>query len=383
MRPESGGSSIGGTGGGDNNVVRIGIIPAIGSGLQTLANTGQAGRLLRHLEWYGQLGEIRYFSYLDESGPDFDAGLGGNFLRPCQKPGWPARRYALLLPFLEPELRQADVLRCLNLLGAVPAIVARLAFGVPFVVSYGAQYREIARLHGRSPWHQRKWAWLERVALRLASGVLVSNPILAARLQAKHPMARIIAHGNWIDTKLFCPPDISAPPGQNPGPILYVGRLVKEKNLLPLATIAWVTPRWKVRLVGEGPLAEDCRRLRCEVPGPIPWEHLPEEYRAAGVFCLPSLSEGNPKSLLEAMSCGTACVVSDRVEGVVRHGETGLVFGAEDQRSLLDALRRVLSDRELRHKLGSAAREWVVAHHDMDVLMPRELEIVWAAAFKK
>ena len=334
-----------------------------------MEKTGQAGRLLRHLDWYRQLGDVRFFSYLAELGPDF--------LRPCRKPGWPARRYALLLPFLDPELRRSDVLRCLNLLGAVPAIIARLAFGVPFIVSYGADYRAIATIHGRSKRHLAKWAWLERVAFRMASAVLVSNPLLAARLQARHPTAKVIAHGNWVDPALF------SPAGQNPGPILYVGRLVKEKNLLPLATIAWVTPRWKVRLVGEGPLGEGFRRLRCEVPGPIPWERLPDEYRAAGVFCLPSLSEGNPKALLEAMSCGIPVVVSDRVEGVVHHGETGLVFGAEDQRSLLDALRRVLSDRELRHKLGAAAREWVVAHHDVGTLMPRELEIVRAAAFKK
>ena len=339
-----------------------------------MEKTGQAGRLLRHLDWYRQLGDVRFFSYLDEPGPAL--------LRPCRKPGWPARRYALFLPFIDPELRRSDVLRCLNLLGAVPAIVARMAFGTPFVVSYGAQYGEIARLHGRSPLHQRKWAWLERVALRLASAVLVSHPLLAARLQARHPAANIVPHGNWVDPALFCPAE-NLPAGQNPGPILYVGRLVKEKNLLPLATIAWVTPRWKVRLVGEGPLGEGFRRLRCEVPGPVPWERLPDEYRAAGVFCLPSLSEGNPKALLEAMACGAPVVVSDRVEGVVRHGETGLVFAAEDQRSLLDALRRVLSDRELRHKLGSAAREWVVAHHDVGTLMPRELEIVRAAVFKK
>ena len=355
--------------------MRIGVIPALGAGWATMQKTGQEGRLLRHLDWYRRLGEVRFFSYLDESGPDL--------LVPCRKPGWPARRYALCLPFLEPEIRRADVLRCLNLLGAVPAIVARLAFGVPFVLSYGAQYQVIARLHGRSRRHLTKWVWLERVALRLASAVLVSNPMLAIHLQARYPKARIIAHGNWIDTKLFCPDGTSAPAGQNPGPILYVGRLVKEKNLLPLATIAWVTPRWTIRLVGEGPLAEGFRRLRCQVPGPIPWERLPEEYRAAGVFCLPSFTEGNPKALLEAMSCGAACVVSDRVEGVVRHGETGLVFGAEDQRSLLDALRRVLSDRELARKLGSAAREWVVTHHDVDVLMPSELEIIRAAAFKK
>ena len=355
--------------------VKIGVIPALGAGLQTMAATGQAARLLRHLAWYRELGDVSFFSYLEESGPDL--------LVPCRKPAWPARRYALCLPFLEPEIRRADVLRCLNLLGAVPAIVARLAFGVPFIFSYGADYKAIARLHGRSHQHLIKWTWLERVAFRWAAAVLVSNPMLAARLQARYPRAKIISHGNWVDTRLFCPDGNSAPAGQNPGPILYVGRLVKEKNLLPLATIAWVTPRWTVRLVGEGPLAEGFRRLRCQVPGPIPWERLPEEYRAAGVFCLPSLTEGNPKALLEAMACGTPVAVSDRVEGVIRHGETGLVFVAEDQRSLLDALRRVLSDRKLARTLGSAAREWVGAHHNVDVLMPRELEIIRAAAFKK
>ena len=361
--------------------MKVGILPAPGSGLATMAKTGQIARLWRHLGYYAEAGfDLRYFSYLDHFRDEWD-----HFTK---RPDWRAprdlncrpggTRRAFLRPLVEARRwRDLSVCHAMNLLGAIPALTAKWAFGVPFVISHGADYEAIARVHGRSPMHVRKWGWLRRLVFRSASAVLVSNEALARRLGQRFPKANIINLPNWVDTEMFCP---AGKP--EAGRVLYVGRLVEEKNLLRLEEAVAGIFGAHLRCIGEGPfrwaLSHGTRGADC--PGPIPWERLPEEYRAARCFVLPSLTEGHPKALLEAMACGVPVAVSDRVEGVVRHEETGLVFGAEDVAGMRKQIARLLDDDDLAAELGTAARREALARWDAKALMPREIEIVRGAA---
>ena len=356
--------------------VRIGILPAVGSGLASMAATGQLGRLQTHLDWYARLGPLEYFSYLQ---PTRELPLAHQV---------PARvhclmvgpKRALVRPLVERGLwRGLALCRAMNLLGTIPALTARALWGIPFVMSYGADYEQIARIHGRSALHLRKWEWLRRLAFRSASAVLVSRQDLAERLQREYPGTRIIWHPNWVDLERFSPAE--APAGSRH--VLYVGRLVEEKNLLRLARA--VNGIWGARLrcVGEGPLqwalgGDHPASYRADCPGPRDWAELPDEYRAAGCFALASLTEGHPKALIEAMACGVPCAVSDRV-GVIRHEETGLVFKADDEADMRTQIARLLDDRDLAAKLGAAARK-ESEQYDLNVLMPEELRLVRAAA---
>ena len=355
--------------------MKVGILPAPGSGLATMAKTGQLGRLSAHLSWYeSAFDEGRYFSYLPEREEEkwfFRVPGFHNLHFVCRPSGV---RGALLRPLMESPLwRDLSVCRAMNLLGAIPALTAKWAFGVPFVVSHGADYEAIARVHGRPALHLRKWGWLRRLVFRSASAVLVSNERLAAQFCEQFPKARIVHHPNWTDTDLFCP---AGKP--EPGRVLYVGRLVEEKNLLRLEEAVSRIFGAHLRCVGEGPLllALSGPTRRAECPGPTPWERLPEEYRAARCFVLPSLTEGHPKALLEAMACGVPVAVSDRVEGVVLHEETGLLFRAEDVGDMRGQIRRLIEDDALAARLGAAARREALARWDARALMPREIEIV-------
>jgi glycosyltransferase involved in cell wall biosynthesis len=77
------------------------------------------------------------------------------------------------------------------------------------------------------------------------------------------------------------------------------------------------------------------------------------------VLCLPSIYEGFPVTIVEAMGAGLP-VVATRVAGVpeaVEHGATGLLAPAEDSAALAAAIERVLEDIDLRRRMGKAARE--------------------------
>jgi len=89
---------------------------------------------------------------------------------------------------------------------------------------------------------------------------------------------------------------------------------------------------------------------------------IEQYYRAADVFVLPTLREGLPNAVLEAMASGVACVVS-RLPGVtdtlVTEGIDGLLVEPGDRAGFAAALARLLADAGERARLGAAARHTI------------------------
>ena len=85
---------------------------------------------------------------------------------------------------------------------------------------------------------------------------------------------------------------------------------------------------------------------------------------AADVFLFPSLQEGLPVSLMEAMAAGLPCVVSSvrGSEDLIHPGEGGYLYAPGDVAGLADGLRALLSDPPLREAMGRRNRETVQAY---------------------
>jgi glycosyltransferase involved in cell wall biosynthesis len=136
--------------------------------------------------------------------------------------------------------------------------------------------------------------------------------------------------------------------------VLYVGRLSPEKNIDVIADATEGLPRI---VAGDGPL----RHLMPDTIGFVGPEEVSELYRRAAVVVVASQAEGLPNVVLEAMAHGKT-VVATPVGGiptVIEDGETGLLVPPRDARALRAAIERALGDRELRRKLGKAARKRV------------------------
>ena len=100
-----------------------------------------------------------------------------------------------------------------------------------------------------------------------------------------------------------------------------------------------------------------------EAVGPKTGAALDAEYAAADVFVLPSVEDGYGLVTNEAMSAGLPVIVSDHAGSaeVVREAENGFVVPARDVGALADRLNVLLSDGDLRRRMGAAARETAVA----------------------
>jgi glycosyltransferase involved in cell wall biosynthesis len=98
------------------------------------------------------------------------------------------------------------------------------------------------------------------------------------------------------------------------------------------------------------------------VTGNISPSGLPAYYSLMDVFVHPSLRDGMPNALLEAMACGKP-VIATPVGGmldVVKDGENGIFIPVNDADALANAIQEVLENAELRNRLGNAARQTVM-----------------------
>ena len=95
---------------------------------------------------------------------------------------------------------------------------------------------------------------------------------------------------------------------------------------------------------------------------------VPEVLAAGDVFALPSLYEGYPGALLEAMALALPVVASDipPVREIVEPDRSALLVPPADDRALAEALRRLLDDRELAASTGRRGRELFLERHTVD-----------------
>ena len=139
----------------------------------------------------------------------------------------------------------------------------------------------------------------------------------------------------------------------------------------------------RATVVGDGPqredVADEIRRLGAEGTVDLAGERddVADVLAAADVFVLPTLSEGLPMSVLEAMAAGLP-VVAAAVGGVpelVDDGETGLLVPPGRPDALAAALGRLAADPALRRRLGAAGRRRAEAHFDIEACRRAHVEL--------
>ncbi|MFZ0930139.1 MAG: glycosyltransferase [Syntrophobacteraceae bacterium] len=185
---------------------------------------------------------------------------------------------------------------------------------------------------------------------------------------------RIAVIPNGVDNDYYAP---DGRPGDLHPTIVYVGRLVKEKDPLNLLRafkqVLEKISEARLIVVGDGYLKGrflrfiESNSLGEYVTHIAGTRDVRPYLSRAWVYALPSRSEGFPNAVLEAMSMGLPVVVpmAGGAAEPVQAGVTGLVVPARDPAALAEALVRILSDAELRNEMGLKGRERAVRHYSL------------------
>ncbi len=167
-----------------------------------------------------------------------------------------------------------------------------------------------------------------------------------------------------VDVDRFTPGDAH----HTPPVLLYHGRVDARKGVLDLLDavrqLRDTGDAFRLLISGIGPTFDETQAKiaelglgdQVEMTGYVEYDDVPAVYRRADIFVSPTYAEGFSNTILEAMASRLA-VVSCRSVGVVdciRDGELGLLTEPGDRDALAGALRRVLRDAALRHRLAEA-----------------------------
>jgi glycosyltransferase involved in cell wall biosynthesis len=353
--------------------------------LEEMLRNGQLPRLIFYLETYSARFEKVYVISHDEK--DMQSLLPSRCFH-LHTGNLPAGKF--LYPIMAPlvfrrELAESDVYRVLGLFlrSMIPSVFASLIYARPIVATYQYRYSEFAFVEGRSPIVVLLTSLKEKVGLYLVTRIIVTTRNLKEYISKQLQGKEIWLIPNGVILELFSKREKGRPSKSSDKNILFVGRLTKQKNISSLLQAIQKIGKVKLTIVGEGPLRRELSEysnelgLNVRFEGYVPHDQLKGYYHAADVFVLPSLIEGHPKVLLEAMACGLP-VIGTNVEGtreIITHKYNGLLCGT-DPPSIRTALKRLLEDPELAARLGENARRLVAQEYDLKVLLSRETDLM-------
>jgi len=201
--------------------------------------------------------------------------------------------------------------------------------------------------------------------IRLADAVLVGSGYASDSFVAEgvaRSKMRVVPYG--VDLATFhTRSHLESAPGGGPFRVIYAGQLTQRKGIAYLLRGYRQFARADTRLTLVGSVVGSDAPLR---PFADLFEHVAHQtrpaladlYRDADVFVFPTLVEGMPLVVLEAMACGLPVIVTANGPGdIVRDGVDGFVIPERDHEAVADRLERLYRDPDLRRQMGRNAAQ--------------------------
>lgn len=292
------------------------------------------------------------------------------------------------IPFkLHSLLSRNIIIKTNQMRGAWVPLIASLVYRKPLVVRCGYEMlRNFLRDERRIPQLLLKAGFgylLEFLAYLFAKKIIISNvsDFKFIKRSFLFPSRKLTLIRNFIDTDLFSPA-VKLESIDNEKRVLYIGRLEKRKNVINLVK-AVSEINCQLDMIGNGSLQQTLEELAKNSSAKVCFlgsfnnTELPEIIRKYDAFILPSFYENNPKTILEAMSCGSV-VIGTNTEGIkelIKDGQNGFLSGTtKDQ--LKSTLKKVLKyNSDQLELISKQAREFVLENCSIERIYQLETDI--------
>ncbi|CAN2040228.1 Group 1 glycosyl transferase [Candidatus Magnetomoraceae bacterium gMMP-15] len=361
------------------------ITMSLGNAFETWQN---AGLITRELGYYSELskhiGQLGFLSYGTDESCEQNY-LNQHLLNANVKWTMPKRlsdmRYGNLFASFLSTLNKSKLINCKlirsnQMSGAWAGAILAKRLGVPFILRCGyILSKNYAKEHKDNLIHNIIFHALEQWAAKIADAVIVSYPGAKQFFVEQHGISPQKIHilGNPINIKNFRP--LNLEPARD---VISVGRFTNSKNLHSLIHACKLTNS-SLTLLGNGPLKSDLKRLAYEINAdvdfhkPIQNDKVPQLLAKHRIFVLPSLYEGNPKALLEAMSCGLPCIASRIKEhqDIIEDAKEGLLCGTSAE-EIAECIKHLKKEPEFSACLGKSARQKILCEYSMTGIAKKE-----------
>jgi glycosyltransferase involved in cell wall biosynthesis len=218
---------------------------------------------------------------------------------------------------------------------------------------------------------------LESILYRAADLVSVTTEAAAESVRSRigGSAEKVFVAPTYVDTELF---KGDATRKTIETAVIYVGRLEPQKNVLNLVKACRIAGV-PLRIIGTGSLETAVRDLAAAIGADIQMtrgvqnDEVAEFFKAYKYYVLPSLHEGLPKSLIEAMSSEMVCIGTDvpGISDLLTDGVTGFLSRGLDEGAIAATIERARSDPS-NIDIAKAARAFVVARHSIQTYLDRD-----------
>jgi glycosyltransferase involved in cell wall biosynthesis len=213
-------------------------------------------------------------------------------------------------------------------------------------------------------YHEPRFRW----SIQTSDGAHAYSRDVWTMLQLKYNLDsdRVAYIANGVEPRFFIPRDYR--PGEAMR-LLYAGTWLEQRGIYylreALRNVAQRIPGLTMTIAGGGVPKEEIRQfLGSELDGRIvvrevvPAQEMPNLYAEHDIFLFPSLMEGLPSVLLEAMAAGMPAITTETcgMPDVVENETNGLLIAPGSAAAIEDAVMTLAKSPDLRERLGKAAR---------------------------
>lgn len=359
------------------------------TGGTSLTDWAEKGNLERELAIYHRMAEklkkVNLVTYGGKNDKRFADRIGKLNLIPANWYSRPQLTALNLALRYSPRIMASDILKTNQIRGARIPVWLNKVYRKKLIVRCGFLHSYFTRQQTGDERRIHDAVALERMAFRASDLAIVTSDWQSDLIIEDYALDpdKVKVLPNYVVTDVFKP---------NPGvekkyDLLFIGRDARQKNLENLLKavdqLGKAGKKLSLLLVGSCCQNSELKRivtdkgLNVTFKSQLPSFELPRVINQTKIFILPSLYEGHPKALLEAMSCGAACIGTDVVgiNNVIGHLENGYLCRT-DYQSLAKAITEVLNNKDLRKKTGRKAREYIVRNFDIEKVLQMEFEAI-------
>lgn len=297
----------------------------------------------------------------------------------CNRWGFPSRVYQRFLHLLHGKsLMACDLIKTNQTNGADIAMRAAKFWRKPFIARCGYMW-SVHASNRKSITESAHARSTENEVFNNANSVVVTTKEMADYILLNYdpPLEKLKVIPNYVESDRFAP-DSTAEKAYK---LLFVGRLEPQKNIDALLT-AIIKVGAKTMIIGNGQLNNKVQGVVTHSNGEIRWKEkvlnsdLPGLMNRSFIFVLPSLYEGHPKTLIEAMACGLPVIGANSpgIRELIDHGVNGYLCGT-DSESIAKAIEELLSNPQLCAKMGRNARKYAVENFSLDRIFEKEINL--------
>jgi glycosyltransferase involved in cell wall biosynthesis len=248
-------------------------------------------------------------------------------------------------------------------------------------------------MHGLA-YHRGDWPtpfrqgiqFMQHVAIRKAAHVFCTDAMALETAKQSNKRAEILSNGVNVDE--FARDKLERPLAYDAGSFifLFVGRITNVKGISTLLEAVRMIPlnerrTMRFMIIGDGPLSSEVKAAQKEIEeirliGRIDHASIAPYFAYADAHVLPSISEGLPISLLEAMASGLPSIAADvgGISGQIGPALSKLVPPG-DSRALADAMVQLRHDDQARHILSESGRRFVTEQFSWDRVVDRLIDV--------